>query len=352
MCRNRCSALGNTNNGNKLNIKALIAVTVCAVLLICIVLTDLVQSRSEYSSTTIAMGTVVNFRLFGSDGEQTELGLKENLTETEEALLSHRKENSDIYRVNAASGSAVSVSKETVDFIATALEVSKKCGGVFDITVGNLTKLWDFGGDNQRIPDEEEIAKAIETVSHSSVKITDTTVITANGQRLDLGAVGKGAACDRIRNYLSATRTDSAVISVGGSLLLYGNRSFNIGIVNPENDTESMGTLKLSDTCVSTSGDYERFFVEGDKTYHHILNARTGYPAESNLSSVTVVCGSGTLSDALSTACFILGYNDSLVLLKEFDAEAVFVFKDKTVRVTDGLEKKFTLTDESFVMAE
>ena len=113
-----------------------------------------------------------------------------------------------------------------------------------------------------------------------------------------------------------------------------------------------MGTLKLSEVCVSTSGNYEKFFVENNKTYHHILNAKTGYPADSSLSSVTVVCESGVLSDALSTACYILGYNDSLELLKKYDAEAVFVFKDKTVRVTDGLESKFTLTDESFVIAE
>ncbi len=352
MVRNRCSALENADNKKKVNKKTLVGVVLCAVILLCIVLADFAQSRSEYSSTTIAMGTVVNFRLFGSDGKQTELGLKENLTETEEALLSWRKENSDIYRVNASSDNAVSVSRETVDIIATALEVSKKCGGVFDITVGNLTKLWDFGGDNQRLPAEDEISKAMETVNYASVKITDTTIITANGQSLDLGAIGKGAACDRIRNYLSTTRTDSAVISVGGSLLLYGNRSFNIGIVNPENDKESMSTLRLSDICVSTSGNYEKFFVEDGKTYHHILNAETGYPAGSSLSSVTVVCESGTLSDALSTACYILDYNDSLALLNEFDAEAVFVFKDKTVRVTDGLRDKFTLTDESFVMAE
>ena len=121
---------------------------------------------------------------------------------------------------------------------------------------------------------------------------------------------------------------------------------------HPENDKASMGTLKLSDTCVSTSGSYEKFFEKDGKVYHHILDAHTGYPADSRLSSVTVVCSSGTLSDALSTACYILGYNDSLALLKNYDAEAVFIFKDKTVRVTDGLENKFTLTDESFVIKE
>ncbi len=340
------------NSKKKVNKKTLIAVILCATFLLCIILADFAKSRSEYSATDIAMGTVVSIRLFGSNGERTAEAIKENLCETEEALLSWRVEGSDVARINASAGTAVSVSKETVNIIDTALDVSESCGGVFDITVGNLTKLWDFGGDNQHLPVEDEIAKALESVNYSSVKITDTTVLTAEGQSLDLGAVGKGAACDRINNYLSSTHTDSAVISVGGSLLLYGNRNFDIGIVNPENDQESMGTLKISETCVSTSGNYEKFFVEDGKNYHHILNAETGYPADSRLSSVTVICQSGVLSDALSTACYILGYHDSLALLKKYDAEAVFIFKDKTVRVTDGLEKKFTLTNESFVITE
>ena len=335
-----------------MNKKTIPALAVCAVLIISIVLADFVKSRSEFSDTTVAMGTVVSLRLFGSDGEETAAAIEENINETEKALLSWREKDSDIDRINSASGTAVSVSTETVEFISKALDVSRSCEGAFDITVGSLTGLWDFGGENQRVPSEDEITKALSTVNYSSVKITDTTVLTADNQKLDLGAVGKGAACDRVKNYLSSTSTDSAVISVGGSLLLYGGRSFNIGIVNPENDKESMGTLKLSDTCVSTSGNYEKFFTEDGKTYHHILDARTGYPADSRLSSVTVVCSSGTISDALSTACYILGYNDSLTLLENYDAEAVFVFKDKTVRITDGLEKEFTLTDESFVVAE
>ena len=330
----------------------MLALAVCAILVISIVLADFAASRSEFSDTTIAMGTIVSLRLFGSEGEEAAAAIEENINETEKALLSWREKDSDVNRINSSAGAAASVSTETVEIINKALDVSRNCEGVFDITVGKLTELWDFGGEGQRLPGEDEIAEALGTVSYSSVKITDTTVLTADNQKLDLGAVGKGAACDRVRDYLSSTSTDSAVISVGGSLLLYGDRSFNIGIVNPENDKASMGTLKLSDTCVSTSGSYEKFFEKDSKTYHHILDARTGYPADSRLSSVTVVCSSGTLSDALSTACYILGYNDSLALLKNYDAEAVFIFKDKTVRVTDGLENKFTLTDESFVIKE
>ena len=351
MGRNGEKSLNTAQGRKKANKKAVLALIVCAVLIVGIVLADLVKSRSEFSDTTIAMGTVVSIRLFGSDGEEAAAQIENSINETEKALLSWREKNSDVERINASAGEAVSVSTETVEIISKALDVSRSCEGAFDITVGKLTELWDFGGEDQRLPSEDEITEALGTVGYSSVKITDTAVLTADKQKLDLGAIGKGAACDRVRDYLSSTSTDSAVISVGGSLLLYGGRSFNIGIVNPANDKEAMGTLELSDICVSTSGNYEKFFVEDGKAYHHILDARTGYPADSRLSSVTVVCDSGVLSDALSTACYILGYNDSLALLELYDAEAVFIFKDNTVRITDGLEDKFTLTDESFVIA-
>ncbi len=341
----------NSAEKKKINKKALIAVIACIAVLIAVVGADLIKSRTEYQDTAIAMGTVVNLRLFGASDECGD-NIIENINETEKALLSWREINSDVHRINASAGEMVSVSTETAQIIDKALDVSKNSAGVFDLTVGNITRLWDFGGDNQRVPTETEIENELSNVSYSSVKVTDTAVEISKNQSLDLGAVGKGAACDRVRNLLSETRTDSAVISVGGSLLLYGNRKFNIGIVNPENDTASLGTLKIADTCVSTSGTYEKNFTEGGKTYHHILDATTGYPAKTSLSSVTVICQSGVLSDALSTACFILGYNDALTLLKNYDAEAVFVFTDKTIRLTDGIEKQFTLTDESYKVAE
>lgn len=325
---------------------------VCLAIIGGIVIFDFAENNREYQTTTIAMGTVINARVFGTEGEAIAQDIKDNINETEKTLLSRTEKNSDIYRINEAAGTSVSVSKETADIIADALEVSKNCDGVFDITVGEITKLWDFGGDNQRLPSNEEVDTRLPDVSYSSVELTDTTVCISEKQSLDLGAVGKGAACDRVRNLLLDSPADSAVISVGGSLLLYGKRNFNIGIVNPKNDQASLGSLKLSDTCVSTSGNYEKFFTQDGKTYHHILNATTGYPASSALSSVTVVCNSGTLSDALSTACYILGYHASLPLLEMYEAEAVFVYNDKTIRLTDGIEKDFTLTDESFAVVK
>lgn len=334
----------------KLNKKSLIAIILCAVIVFGIVSYDFISGRSSCEKTSVAMGTVVTVNLFGFGAKNDLDKIETEINGLENSVLSWRKEGSDVYRINKGSGTQVSVSPDTVKIIGQCIDISDDCGGVFDITIGNVTKLWDFGGDNQRLPSDDEIKTALGSVGYKNVSISGNAVQIKKGQSLDLGAVGKGFVCDKIKELLDKGRTKSAVVSVGGSLLIYGNRTFSVGIVNPDNDKQSMGTLKLKDTCVSTSGNYEKYFEQDGKRYHHILNATTGYPATSEFKSVTVVCESGLISDALSTVCYIAGYRKSVEILKKFDAEAVFIFNNNAVRVTDGLSGKFTVTDDSYTL--
>ncbi len=335
---------------NKFNKKSLIAVILCAVIVFGIVSYDFISGRNSCEKTSVAMGTVVTFNLYGFGAKNDLDKIETEINGLENSVLSWRKKGSDVYRINESAGSSVSVSPDTAKIIGQCIDISDDCGGVFDITIGNVTKLWDFGGNNQRLPSDDEIKTALGSVGYKNVSISGNAVRINKGQSLDLGAVGKGFACDKIKNLLTKGRTKSAVVSVGGSLLIYGNRTFPIGIVNPDNDKQSMGTLKLRDTCVSTSGNYEKYFEKNGKRYHHILNATTGYPATSEFKSVTVVCSSGLLSDALSTVCYIAGYRKSVDILKEYDAEAVFIFNNNAVKVTDGLADKFTVTDDSYTL--
>lgn len=339
-------------NGAKknLNKKSLIAIILCAVIVFGIVSYDFISGRSSCEKTSVAMGTVVTVKLFGFGAKNDLDKIETEINGLENSVLSWRKEGSDVYRINKGSGTQVSVSPDTVKIIGQCIDISDDCGGVFDITIGNVTKLWDFGGNNQRLPSDDEIKTALGSVGYKNVSISGNAVQIKKGQSLDLGAVGKGFVCDKIKELLDKGRTKSAVVSVGGSLLIYGNRTFSVGIVNPDNDKQSMGTLKLKDTCVSTSGNYEKYFEQDGKRYHHILNATTGYPATSEFKSVTVVCESGLISDALSTVCYIAGYRKSIEILKKFDAEAVFIFNNNAVSVTDGLSGKFTVTDDSYTL--
>lgn len=334
----------------KFNKKSFIAVILCAVIVFGIVSYDFISGRSSCEKTSVAMGTVVTVKLFGFGAKNDLDKIETEISGLENSVLSWRKKGSDVYRINEGAGDEVSVSPDTVKVIGQCIEISDKCSGGFDISIGKVTRLWDFGGDNQRLPSENEIKSVLADVGYKNIKVSGKAVQIKKGQALDLGAVGKGFACDKIKDLLAKGRTKSAVVSVGGSLLIYGNRTFSVGIVNPDNDKQSMGTLKLKDTCVSTSGNYEKYFEMDGKRYHHILNATTGYPATSEFKSVTVVCDSGLLSDALSTVCYIVGYRKSLEILKEYDAEAVFIFNNNAVKVTDGLSGKFKVTDDSYTL--
>lgn len=334
----------------KPNKKSFIAIILCAVIVLGIVSYDFLSGRSSCEKTSVAMGTVVTVKLFGFGAEKDLDKIETEINGLENSVLSWRKEGSDVYRINEGAGSPVSVSPDAVKIIGQCIDISDDCNGVFDISVGRVTKLWDFGGENQRLPSDSEIKSALADVGYRNVSVSGNAVQIKKGQSLDLGAVGKGFACDKIRELLDKGSTKSAVISVGGSLLIYGNKTFSVGIVNPDNDKQSMGTLKLKNTCVSTSGNYEKYFEQDGKRYHHILNATTGYPAASEFKSVTVVSESGLLSDALSTVCYIVGYRKSIEILKKYDAEAVFIFNNNAVKVTDGISDKFTVTDDGYTL--
>lgn len=207
------------------------------------------------------------------------------------------------------------------------------------------------------MPNDADIKSALGSVDYKTVSVSDdNTVSLAKGQELDLGAVGKGLACDEVAKYLKTrNEVSGAVISVGGSILLYGQNperddgTFNVAIRNPFGESNDyMGIINLpGGYCVSTSGDYEKTFELDGKTYHHILDPKTGYPAESNITGVTVISKSGIDTDALSTAAFIMGYGDkTLELLKKYDAEAIFITHDKKVYITSGLQNKFSLYGE------
>ena len=151
------------------------------------------------------------------------------------------------------------------------------------------------------------------------------------------------------KDILKSGNIKNAVVSVGGSVLVYG-KSATVGITDPYDTSSYMAVLKLKDKFISTSGDYEKYFEQDGKRYHHIIDPSTGYPSEGDLTSVTVISDSGLESDALSTACFVLGYKKSLGLLNQYNAEAVFIFKDKTVAVTDGIKKSFEIKNSDYTV--
>ena len=184
------------------------------------------------------------------------------------------------------------------------------------------------------------------------------TVTLEDGCTLELGAVGKGIGCDVIAEFLKEQKDVAGMIlNLGGSsVMTYGEKpdgtEWKIALTDPRDaEGDYLGTITLkANQFLSTSGDYEKYFIEDGKRYHHILDPKTGYPAWTGLTSVTVVCDSGFLADGLSTACFVLGREKAEKLLEKYNAEAVFVDEDRNVYATDGIKDQFELMKDTYTL--
>ncbi len=287
----------------------------------------------------ISMDTVITEKLYGENSSVCIAPVFNIVTGLDEAV-NRFDEDSEVYRLNSTGETS---DKSVIEIINSVKQVSDDSDGAFDITVGELSDLWSIGKEGEKVPSEKEIAEVLADVGYGKISIENGTVHYQGGE-IDLGAVAKGFACDLIAAYLSSTQVKGAVVSVGGSILAYGDYNkkgdeWSIAIRHPRNENEFLGIVSLDEGFVSTSGDYERYFEKDGKRYHHIFDARTGMPASSGLISVTVVADSGILSDALSTACFILGAEKGKALIEKYGASAVFV--DEEMNITEVGEIDF-----------
>ena len=330
---------------------AVICLCLCVVVA-AVIAVDLFLSDKEYQGSTALMNTVVSLNVEGKSAENTAKAVTDRIAELENASLSRYRAASSVTKINADAGNFCEADSLVLSLCQRCAEVSGKSEGAFNPLLGGVSDLWGFRTQNARVPDAKELEQALSAVRAKDMEISSTGIKIPDGTVLDFGAVGKGVACDEARKVLAKTDTERAVVSVGGSILLYGEGpSFTVGVRNPLGTaSDCVGELSLGATCVSTSGSYENNFTLDGKTYHHILYPKTGYPVENNLLSVTVVCDDGFLSDALSTACFVLGYDKSLSLLEKYGADAIFVFEDKTVRTTQGIVESFKLLSDDFTL--
>jgi thiamine biosynthesis lipoprotein len=319
------------------------------------------QNMQSYECTNYAMGTYVQQTVYGKNREAAATAAAKSIGQLED-LISWRIDDSDIAKLNAASGSVwTTLDAKTIALLQTSLDVAEKSNGAFDPTILPITSLWDFGGENQHVPDAADIKKYLSYVNYKNLRI-DTKKSSASLKyhymAVDLGAIGKGAACDEAVAAYRSAGAQSAIIAVGGSVGVYGTKQngsqWNIAVRDPkssETNSVAMGTISLASGFVSTSGPYEKNFTKNGVLYHHLLNPKTGYPENNGLISVTVVCSSGALSDALSTACFILGREKGTALLKQYNAEGIFIDSGCRVYVTDGIKDRFRITETLYTLA-
>ena len=267
-------------------------------------------------------------------------------------LMSVWKEGSDVQRLNTAAGDRpVPVSAETLEVLTIARQVSEWTGGKFDVTFGALSGLWKFDQDqDDNMPARSAVAARLPDIDYASLEIDAarrTAFLRRRGMRVHLGGIGKGYAVDRSAAILRGRGFHDFMIQSGGDLLVSGRRGdrpWRLGIRDPRGLADrSFATLDLTNGTFSTSGDYERFFIRDGRRYHHILDPDLGEPAR-GCRSVTIVAGTATLADALSTGVFVLGPQAGMALIERLpDVEGVIVTADNRVLVSSGLKGRLVI---------
>lgn len=343
------------------NIYWIIGVLIVVAVILAVALGARKSSATEpYQESYQAMGTVISSTIYGDS--QKKAGkisdeCKDEIDRLEKEDISWRIKGSDVWNINHY-GKA-EVNPATAQAIRQCLDVAAHADGNYDITIGKLSTLWNIGTDKARLPSQSEIDQTLPYVDWHKVKVNGNEVTVGKGQFLDLGGIGKGYAADKCAQILKKNKAVGGAVAVGGSIALYGKNpsrsdgSWNIGIQDPKGThNETCMTFKTGPCFVSTSGDYEKVLEVNGKKYHHILDPRTGYPAKTDVTSVTIVCSNGALSDALATSCFMYGYNQkSLNLLKHYNAEAVFIKKDGSIYATPGIKDKLQITNANYHFA-
>ena len=307
--------------------------------------------ESKYDCEFFAMDTVMTINAYGSKSESAEKAAQNEINRLDK-LLSVQKENSEIFKLNQSK--KMTVSEDTLTLITRSKELYTLTDGKFDISCEPLIREWGFySGLENKVPSQKAIETALEGVGAEHIKIKDSTVTLDDNTSLDLGGIAKGYASHKAAEILKDNGVTSALMSLGGNVRAVGSKpdgeSWSVAVTDPDDNSKSIGTLKISDKAVVTSGGYQRYFEENGQIYHHIIDTKTGYPADSGLKSVTIVSDDDALADALSTALFVM----ELEKLGKFYSEnsslfgAVFITDKGEIYVTDNLKDSF-MSEQGF----
>lgn len=315
--------------------------------------TEQTATESEESATQdiFAMDTYMSVTAYGADSKSA---VSDAIAEIErlDALLSTGETDSEVYQLNQNGGGEVS--SDTAYLLERALEIWKSTDGCFEIGIYPLMQEWGFTDGNYKVPDEKTLQELLPLADSSKIDFDEkkhTVAFEQDKMEIDFGGIAKGYTSGRIMDIFREHGIKSGMVSLGGNVQVLGTKTdgskWRVAVQNPE-DTESyLGVLKTQDRAVITSGGYERYFERDGKTYQHILDPKTGYPADSGLTSVTIVSADGTLADGLSTSLFVMGKDKAIAYWRahseEFDA--ILVEKDGTVSVTENISDQFTPDD-------
>lgn len=303
--------------------------------------------------TTFLMDTVFEYKFYGANGEKAAQAVIRALNDFEQRVSLY-VDGSEISLLNANAGKAyAALSPDTFDLLSQCVSYSRESEGTFDVTVAPLTKLWDITGSSPHVPADEEIRDGLALVGYQDILLDaqgSRAMLAREGQSVDLGGIAKGYACGLARQVALENGVKKGYVSIGGNLMVIGKKSrteqFLFGVRDPRGSANDyLAVVSLPDSTMATSGDYERYFEQDGKRYHHILDPATGRPAQTDLISVSVISEDGGYADYMSTYLFIKGREFAVSHLNQFDCGLILIDHEKRVYVSDSLKAQFQFSD-------
>ncbi len=317
------------------------------------------ENHKYISHSYYALGTLIHQKLYTSPAQAKQIicGVTTLIARLEK-IMSFYEVRSEINEINRQAGKSwVLVSSELLFIISEAKRYARLTNGLFNITVAILVNLWQQFGRVGLVPPDYIIDEKLKMVNYEDILIDEEksrVKLRKTKQKIDLGGIAKGYIANCVIEFFDNYGLHSAMINLGGNVAVLGIREdgkpWQVGIQDPEQERgKCLASIGVNNTSVVTSGNYERFFLEGNRRYHHILDPFTGYPVNKGLNSVTIVHPDALLADVLSTAVFIAGLEEGIKLLHRFaDIEAIIVSSNREIYLSHGIINKFQLITDNY----
>lgn len=314
----------------------------------------------ESSSRVSAMNTNFSVTAYGKNGER---GIKaaESVILALDASCDPENATSTVYAINHANGAPVSLSGQLADMLFTAADIYEKTGGSYDLTIHPLVERWGFTNGQYYIPSENEITNGLNNLCMDSIVVnkfptsgTYSVTLPYYGQ-LSFASCARGCAGKYAAEAMKNVGVESAVISLSGHVQTIGKKpdgsDWKIAIEDPNKENSYLATVQTGETAIVTSGAYQQTFVSNGKTYHHILNPKSGFPVNNGLVSVTILCENGTEADCLSTAMYVLGKSAAIRYWRENGGfDMILITDDNEITCTSGLIEKVDLKNPNYTL--
>jgi len=334
----------------KNRIKTIILLEMSAILLFLTACSNNHLGKYEtYTQNATYFDTLISISIIHNNSEAANSLLDDclKICDKYEAMLDDKVPSSDIYLINHAGENKVKVNPETITILNSANLYSQKSNGLFDITVKGATSLWDFHGNTNLVPDNQELEKALKHINYKNISIdqeNNLVSLSDSQTQIDIGGIAKGFIADQIKDYLLSQNVTGAIINIGGDITTLGhktdNKPFTIGITDPFGNSQAIMGVEITDMSIATSGTYERSFESDGILYHHILNPHTGYPVDTDISSATTITPAAIDADSICTIAILLGSKEAINFIESIpDTEGIIICTDGSILTSSGADK-------------